>query len=184
MQLLLLVLLAQARAPEILERHCLKCHNEKIHKGDLDLSRREALAIKPEGIWRSAAHLDEPHMPSKAPKLPQGDVDELRRWVEAGRPYDRPLKSTAPQEIHWAFAPLRKGSLEALSQGVPVDPRILARRVVFDLRGLPPVAADVAVPYEQLVDRLLASPQYGERWARHWLDVARYADSSGYESDV
>src|SRR5689334_13910473 len=181
MHLLLLVLLAQARAPELLERHCLKCHNEKTHKGDLDLSRREALQAKPEAIWRSAAHLDEPHMPSKAPRLSPADVDEIRRWVEAGRPYARPLKSTAPQEIHWAFSPLRKGSLEALSKGDPVDPRTLVRRAVFDLRGLPPTEADFATPYGQLVDDLLASPRYGERWARHWLDVARYADSSGYE---
>src|SRR6185437_8326361 len=67
------------------------------------------------------------------------------------------------------------------------------RRVTFDLIGLPPTpvevdrfvgAKDPASAYEALVDRLLASPQYGERWGRHWLDVARYADSAGYESDT
>jgi len=172
------------RAHQILERHCLPCHNEKTHKGDLDLSIRAAVHTKPDAIWRSVAHLDEPFMPNKAPKLPQADIDEIRRWAEAGMPYDRPLKSTAPKPDHWGFAPLRPGSLQALDQGDPVDPRTLTRRVVFDLRGLPPTAADFATPYEQLVDRLLASPQYGERWARHWLDVARYADSSGYESDL
>jgi hypothetical protein len=179
---LLMVVLAQARAPEILERHCLKCHNETTHKGDLDLSTREAVKTKPEAIWRSVAHLDEPYMPHKAPRLPAADLDEIRKWVDGGMKYDRRLKSSAAKEDHWAFSPLRKGSLEALSKGEPADPRVLRRRLAFDLTGLPP--EDVDLPYEQRVDRLLASPRYGERWARHWLDVARYADSGGYESDV
>jgi hypothetical protein len=181
MHLLLLVLLAQARAPEILERHCLKCHNPQTHKGDLDLSARDAIKTKPEAIWRSVAHLDDPHMPHKAPKLADADVDEIRKWTVAGMPYARTLKATSPREEHWAFAPLRPGSLAALDQGKPADARTLARRLAFDLTGLPP--EDLAAPYETLVDRLLASPLYGERWARHWLDVARYADSGGYESD-
>ncbi len=70
--------------------------------------------------------------------------------------------------------------------------RVLIRRLAFDLTGLPPtpveVEAFVADPsngaYDRLVDRLLASPHYGERWGRHWLDLARYADSDGYESDL
>ena len=178
----LVLLLAQARATEILEEKCLSCHNEKTRKGDLDLSTREAITCRPETIWRSVAHLDEPYMPHKAPKLGPADLDEIRRWIDAGMPYPRPLKSTAARPDHWAFAPLRKGSLESLSRGDPADPRLLRRRLAFDLTGLPP--DDLDLPYEQLVDRLLSSPRYGERWARHWLDVARYADSSGYESDL
>ena len=74
----------------------------------------------------------------------------------------------------------------------PEAPRAtLIRRVSFDLTGLPPTPAEVRAfladdrpdAYERLVDRLLASPHYGERWARHWLDLARYADSDGYEKD-
>jgi hypothetical protein len=69
--------------------------------------------------------------------------------------------------------------------------RVLIRRLTLDLTGLPPTAGDVAAfltdpspdAYEKLVERLLASPHYGERWGRHWLDLARYADSEGYESD-
>ena len=74
---------------------------------------------------------------------------------------------------------------KALAPSAEADKRTLIRRVSFDLTGLPPSAKDVeefvqdnsAGAYERLLDRLLASPQYGERWARHWLDVARYADS-------
>ena len=73
----------------------------------------------------------------------------------------------------------------------PADRYSLIRRLSFDLRGLPPlpeevddfVSASEENAYERLVDRLLADPAYGERWARVWLDLARYADSRGYGSD-
>ena len=76
-----------------------------------------------------------------------------------------------------------------LSPSPEADRRTLVRRVSFDLVGLPPtpeqVESFVSDPspdaYEKLVDRLLASPQYGERWARHWLDVVRFADTHGFE---
>ena len=74
----------------------------------------------------------------------------------------------------------------------PAGRRTLIRRVTFDLIGLPPTRDETdafindAAPdaYEKLVDRLLASPHYGERWGRHWLDVTRYADTGGYETDI
>ena len=77
---------------------------------------------------------------------------------------------------------------KALSPSVPADKRTLLRRVSFDLIGLPPTFNEIQAfeqdqspqAFERVVDRLLASPQYGERWGRHWLDVARYADSKGY----
>jgi hypothetical protein len=92
---------------------------------------------------------------------------------------------------HWAFQPLKpvKGTSidefirkklaeNGLKPAPPADARTLARRASFDLTGLPPERMDV--PYEQFVDQLLASPHYGEQWARHWLDVARYSDTKGY----
>ncbi len=78
-----------------------------------------------------------------------------------------------------------------LASNPPANPAVLIRRLSFDLLGLPPSPEEVAtfvadpspVAYESLVDRLLASPHYGERWGRHWLDLARYADSDGLETD-
>jgi mono/diheme cytochrome c family protein len=77
---------------------------------------------------------------------------------------------------------------EGLRPSPPADRRTLIRRATFDLTGLPPTADEVANfladrsadAYEKLIERLLASPRYGERWGRYWLDVARYADSKGY----
>ncbi len=105
---------------------------------------------------------------------------------------------------HWAWKPLtsraRKGagvddfirdSLKAkgLTLSAPADKLTLLRRVTFALTGLPPTPAEIAAfekdtspnAYEQVVDRLLASPAFGERWARHWLDLARYAETRGHE---
>jgi hypothetical protein len=106
---------------------------------------------------------------------------------------------------HWAFRPVKRPAVPApghpidafvvarleaarLSLSPPADRRTLIRRATFDLTGLPPTPEEIdtfvddASPdaYERLIDRLLALPAYGERWGRHWLDVARYADNKGY----
>ena len=109
--------------------------------------------------------------------------------VSAGEEAGRPVG----QDPDWVKNPidafvLAKLEEKGLAPSPPADRRTLIRRVSFDLIGLPPtpeeVEAFVADPspdaYEKLVDRLLASPRYGERWGRHWLDVARYADTKGY----
>ncbi len=130
--------------------------------------------------------------------------DLLRRWIAAGAQY-QPHWSLVPPTLpplpkvsdpawpkneidHFVLARL---DAEGLKPSVPADPYTLVRRVYLDLIGLPPTLdeADAFVndhsanAYENLVDRLLASPHYGERWARRWLDLARYADTNGYEKD-
>jgi hypothetical protein len=83
---------------------------------------------------------------------------------------------------------LAKLEVKGLSLSPRADRRTLIRRATFDLHGLPPTPEEVEAfvkddspdAYEKLIDRLLASPRYGERWARHWLDLARYADNKGY----
>ena len=87
---------------------------------------------------------------------------------------------------------LEKLEAAGLQPASTAEKRILIRRVTFDLTGLPPSPAEVEAfvaddrpdAYARLVDRLLASPEYGERWGRHWLDVARYADSNGLDENI
>src|SRR5438552_13781249 len=86
---------------------------------------------------------------------------------------------------------LAKLEEKQLQPNKPADKLTLLRRVTIDLTGLPPSQAEIqsflsdssSTAYDKVVDRLLASPSYGERWGRHWLDVARYADSDGFKAD-
>ena len=122
----------------------------------------------------------------------------------------RPIRVVTPRECRgfstgvgaaadWVKTPidafiLAKLSAGGLSPGRAADAATLIRRVTFDLTGLPPrseevdafvaATADDPLAYERLVDRLLASPQYGERWGRHWLDVVRFGESQGYETNL
>jgi hypothetical protein len=105
-----------------------------------------------------------------------------------------------PPKVHdqeWVRNPIDAFVLAKLEQAglkpAPSASRLtLLRRITFDLTGLPPTPEEMQsfvsdqspTAYEKLVDRLLASPRYGERWAQHWLDIARYADSNGYEIDA
>src|SRR6185503_8110035 len=149
---------------------------------------------------------DDLKMPPKK-RLTAEQVADVEAWVKRGAPDPRTKTAAKPRvdpekvKAHWAFQPLREsreGSVDAfveaklkekgLRLSPPADRRALIRRVAYDLTGLPPTAEEidafVADPapdaYEKVVDRLLASPRYGERWGRHWLDVARYADTKGY----
>jgi mono/diheme cytochrome c family protein len=136
--------------------------------------------------------------------LTEADRQALRRWVAEGaenRPhwaFVPPRQVLLPKGSHadWprnAIDCFVLARLEAagLAPGREADRHALVRRLYLDLVGLPPAPeeaeafvrdADPAA-YEKLVDRLLASPHYGERWARRWLDLARYADTNGYEKD-
>jgi uncharacterized protein DUF1549/uncharacterized protein DUF1553 len=132
-------------------------------------------------------------------KLNDREIEDLTRWVLAGAPWPASAKVETikkEQRDWWSFQPLHKpaGSIDSLvgvrlaQKGLkPVglaDRRTLLRRVTFDLTGLPPSPADVDAfltdrsteSYARVVDRLLGTPQFGERWARYWLDIARYAE--------
>jgi hypothetical protein len=160
----------------------------------------------------------EVRMPPEGPRLAVAEIETLRRWIDAGAEWAGMAvpaverKVSAEDRAWWAFQPVRKPALPAVRQAAwvrtPVDAfilarleseglapspeasrRDLARRVSFDLTGLPPAPADLAAferdgDWEGLIDRLLASPAYGERWGQHWLDVVRFAESEGYEYDT
>ncbi|HZK82590.1 MAG TPA: DUF1549 domain-containing protein, partial [Humisphaera sp.] len=111
----------------------------------------------------------------------------------------RPIESHDPPHVDrrdWSVNPidafiLAKLQEQGLSPSPPAPKNELLRRVTFDLTGLPPTPEEIdaflkddsPAAYEKVVDRLLASPRYGERWGRHWLDVVRYGESNGYEQN-
>jgi cytochrome c553 len=149
-------------------------------------------------------------MPPKGERLSERESATLRQWIAEGAawPDDGSVADTfALAKGHWAFTPPRKAIVPAgehpvdffigvkhrelgLKPAPEADQRTLLRRVTIDLTGLPPSVEDATAflsvtnsTYDALVDRLLASPQYGERWGRFWLDLARWAESDGYEAN-
>lgn len=147
-------------------------------------------------------------MPPKDEKLTEKETAALKAWIDAGAKWPDAL-SGEPKATHWAFVPPKRSEVskgakhpidgfvfsrlekEGLKPSPEAEKHTLIRRVYLDLIGLPPTPAEVdafvkdASPdaYEKVVEKLLASKHYGERWARLWLDAARYADSDGYEKD-
>jgi hypothetical protein len=152
---------------------------------------------------------DEDHQMPPDGKLPQGEIAVLERWVREGAVDPRVAEVAGGKDGGWwSLRPLVAPAVPGA--GHPVDVFIgkalaeqglefsgeagrtaLVRRLHFALHGLPPQLEDVSAwpedasgGWEGLVDRLLASPRYGERWARHWFDVIHFADSHGFEHDV
>lgn len=139
--------------------------------------------------------------PDSHKTLSPAEKDMIRQWIEAGAPYEK----------HWAFVlparpPVPAGDeanpldaflaaslkQEGLARSAEADKETLLRRVTLDLTGLPPSVEEVEAfladrepgAYERVVDRLLASPRYGEKMASQWLDLARYGDTNGYLHDI
>ncbi|OYW74117.1 MAG: hypothetical protein B7Z37_19085 [Verrucomicrobia bacterium 12-59-8] len=139
-------------------------------------------------------------MPPKS-KLSSAELEVIKCWIDEGAvwPEGADVAKVEDRLDWWSFKPLVKkdggidGFIRAkltengLKPAPQADVRTLIRRLYFDLTGLPPSPADVehyaALPYERLVDDLLASPRYGERWARHWLDLVHYGETHGYDKD-
>ncbi len=136
--------------------------------------------------------------PKSQKKLTTAQKDVLKRWVAEGAVYEKhwafeqPVKVAIPAGRNGIDVFVHKRLVEAGLQPSPEAPKeTLIRRVTLDLTGLPPTPAEVDTfvsdssehAYEKVVDRLLESPNYGERMAVDWLDAARYADSNGYQVD-
>ncbi len=163
--------------------------------------------VKSELMFRITSNDEDERMPpaDKAHKLSETQIDILRRWIASGAEYTphwafvaaKPQPLPVVRNPKWVQSPidhfvLAKLEAEKLKPAAPASREILIRRASLDLTGLPPSPEDVAAfaadkspdAWPKLIERLLASPQYGERWGRHWLDIARYADSGGFETDL
>ena len=144
-------------------------------------------------------------MPPEGPRLTATQVDAIKRWIDEGaewkehwafRPLVRPGVPAVADGGHQVSNPIDAFMRDGLARrGLPVPPpadkTTLIRRATYDITGLPPaekevrdfLADDSPDAWEKVVDRLLASPYYGEQWGRHWLDLVRYADTNSFERD-
>ncbi len=166
--------------------------------------------VEKSALLRAVRYTEEFKMPPKG-KLPEPAIADLAEWVRRGLPWpDHAATATAPSaskpvEIPWSFRPLRKPEPgwtidrfiderlkeRGFTPAPPAERSDLLRRVTFDVIGLPPTVEELEAfladsspgAFERVVDRLLASVHFGERWARHWMDVVRYADSNGFGAD-
>ncbi len=155
-------------------------------------------------IARITSDDDSLRMPPEGKPLSSEQVDLLRRWIAEGARWQshwafdpiQAIEPPHPSNAAWVRNPIDAFVLDRLeADGLAPAPEAnrvaLVRRVYYDLTGLPPTPQDVDAftadtsddAYERVVDRLLASPRYGERWGRHWLDLVRYADTNSFERD-
>ncbi len=193
----------------ILAEHCLQCHGPDEGKREADLRLDVEASAKESAIDTTSPNeseflarvtTDDPDLrmpPGDAKPLGQKQVELLRRWITEGAKYERhwaylrirdvdvPQNITASSDIDkFVIAKLQAKNLE-LSK--PATKQQLIRRATFDLTGFPPTWSEVSAfvkdtspnAFAKVIDRLLDSKAYGERWGRHWLDIARYADTHG-----
>src|SRR6266849_905110 len=160
-------------------------------------------------LFQAVAHIGKITMPPGA-KIPDDEIETLRAWIEKGAEWPQPSIALKGADW-WAFhKPGRPTVLAVAGAKTPIDAFLLEklraagiepaaeadkltliRRASFDLHGLPPAPEQVRAflndsspdAWEHLIDSLLASPRYGEKWGRHWLDLVRYGDTAGFEQD-
>src|ERR1700722_20357350 len=194
----------------ILSEHCFTCHGPDAANRQANLRLdlpNGARGLESEILRRIASADDGERMPppgSGKARLVASEIELVRRWIAQGMPW-QPFWSFIPpkrpalpviKSTSWPKNPIDRFILarlerESLRPSPEADKAILIRRVSLDLTGLPPTPADVDAfladqslsAYETVVDRLLASPRYGERMAYRWMEAARYGDSNGYQTD-
>ncbi len=157
----------------------------------------------------TSAEGERPEMPKDAPPLAAAEVELIRKWIQQGAewPDNFTLREKSRADgTWWSLQPVVHDHSEAnidefvdaalqakdLHRNPPAERRALIRRATYDLLGLPPSPQEIESfvadtrpdAYDRLIDRLLDSPHYGERWGRHWLDVVRFGESNGYERNV
>lgn len=195
----------------ILAEHCFECHGPDAAARKAGLRLDDGGAAHASGVLVAGGGADSllariasadasTVMPPPGSHRPLDDRQRaiLGRWIAAGAPYEPHWAFVAPRaaEVPAGAHPVdflveRRLARESLALAPEADRATLLRRATFDLTGLPPTPAEIADflgdaepgAWERVVDRLLASPAYGERMALPWLDAARYADSNGFQQD-
>ncbi|WP_395735789.1 PSD1 and planctomycete cytochrome C domain-containing protein [Prosthecobacter sp.] len=186
----------------LLKERCVSCHGTVKQKGDLRLDAGALIQkdVHHELLKRIASTDEDERMPPEGKRLSAEQIELLRQWTAAGAPFPKDEVIPKKPSEHWSFQPVRRPDVPASAFTHPIDAfvfgrheaapkadaQVLLRRVHLDLTGLPPTLQEQErfSDINTVIDDLLTRPEYGERWARHWLDVVRYADSNGYERDA
>ncbi|MBE7493657.1 MAG: DUF1553 domain-containing protein [Verrucomicrobiaceae bacterium] len=185
----------------VLQRACFECHGPEVQKGKLRLDQASPRSAEVGSDLLRRVQLpreDKEAMPKRGERLKPVEIAALKAWIGSGAQWPEKIEA----QTHWSYIPPVRPQVPAgaknpvdafvrdklaaagLQPSPPAAPEILIRRLSLDLTGLPPSLEDLKeTNYEALVDRLLASKQFGARWARPWLDLARYADSHGFQRD-
>ncbi|NOZ39418.1 MAG: DUF1553 domain-containing protein [Planctomycetes bacterium] len=191
----------------ILSNNCFHCHgsDEESREADVRLDVSGSVDLEEMIARITSTDLEEKMPPADSNKqLSPEQIEILKRWIAAGAPYEEHWAFVPPQvhnvpicqDTKWSDQPIDRFVLARLERAgllpkAKTDKRTLLRRVTFDLTGLPPTLDEIHAflsdssdkAYENLVDRLLAQPQYGEHMAKYWLDLVRFADTNGLHHD-
>lgn len=205
----------------ILAANCAQCHSAKMKSSEFSVAslgdvlkggKKHGKAVI--GGHPEQSPLIEMLKGTRAPQMPMGkalppdEIAKIEAWIASlpaesvsakaswRWPYEKPVKPAIPQAQVRLKNPIDAFIANKLAEAnlhlaPEASKRTLARRVYFDLIGLPPTPAEIDAflvdsssdAYEKLIDRLLEDPRYGERWGRHWLDLVRYGETSGLEGD-
>jgi mono/diheme cytochrome c family protein len=185
----------------------LQLHQEELALAELDSGEHAIVAGNLDDsvlLARITAEDEFERMPPEGRPLEPDQIELIRKWIDQGAKWEQywafvpPEDAPVPQvrNAQWVRNPIDAFILHGLEQNglapaPPADKTTLIRRLYYGLTGLPPTPEDVdrfvndsrPLAYDDLVDRLLESPHYGERWARHWLDLVRFAETNSFERD-
>jgi len=194
----------------LLKERCFACHGALKQESELRVDTIEAM--KDNGILednlllhRLTSKDDAERMPPEGEPLSEQEVSDIKNWIADGAPAPDNEQAEADPMEHWAFQRIGRPEMPNLGEPNPVDAfltkphqekgfkpqataerSLLLRRIYLDVTGLPPTTEQLLsdLPIEEIIDSLIDSPQYGERWGRHWMDVWRYSDWYGLNSQL
>lgn len=202
----------ESKVRPIFVSKCLACHGDKQQIAGLRLDKPISAAMAKK-VAAAVEYNGSTKMPPSG-KMSAAEIAAVSSWGKAGGPWPAKVATKSKQQFWafsppvvpplpkvknqaWAKSPLDLFVLAKLEEkgmkpAPAADKATLIRRATFDLTGLPPTPAEIDAfladkapdAFEKVIDRLLASTAYGERWGRHWLDVARYSDSNGLDENL
>jgi hypothetical protein len=194
----------------LFKSRCFACHGALKQESGLRVDTVEAMNDQgiiefDELLGRLTSEDDDYRMPPEGEPLTDEEIGVIKKWVAAGAPAPDNEQAEADPMQHWAFQKIQRPVVPDIGESNPIDAflvnaqqgkglkpqpsaqkSLLIRRIYLDLIGLPPTTEQLQSdqPIETIIDSLLASPQYGQRWGRHWMDIWRYSDWYGLDGQL